>query len=95
MLQEGHEAATQGVVPEEDQTTPQGMMRAVSPSLRIRAAHDTPLAGSKQVSCRACSFAAHVIHANQLKPSLSGVAAWFQLVFFEVAMAWTLLGLCN
>ena len=40
---------------------PQGTLRAVSLSLRVRAAHDTPLAGSKQVSCRACSFAANVI----------------------------------
>ena len=52
-LQETHEAAAQGVVPEEHRATPLGTLRAVPLSFRIRAAHDTPLAGSKQVSCRA------------------------------------------
>ena len=66
MLQESHEAAAQGVVPEEHQATPPGTLRAVSLSFCIRAAHDTPLAGSKQVSCRARSFATHVMHSTRV-----------------------------
>ena len=64
MLQEGHEAAAQGVVLEDFQDTPQGMLRALAVSPRSRAAHHTPLAGSMQVSCRACSFATTVVHAT-------------------------------
>ena len=43
---------------------PQGTLRAVSLSLRGRAVQQTPLAGSKQVSCRAHSFATHIFYAT-------------------------------